>query len=199
MKIAATYLPQNVKAFLQTIQWAEGSSKYENPYAVLFGGGKFIGYDSHPGICVPYGNTCSTAAGAYQILKGTYNNLHSDGVMPDFTPESQDAGAVALIKERGAYQYILAGDIEGAVNRLGGNAPLWASLPSSTVNQPKKSMEKILSTYNAVRKVGTDDISEARLALQQAMDFTAKNAVVIGICAAATSIGIYLLTRKKAA
>jgi lysozyme len=70
------------------------------------------------------GSGCkSTAAGRYQIIKPTWLSLKSKLGLPDFSPASQDAAAIELIRQRGALADVQAGRIESAVNKC---AKVWA-------------------------------------------------------------------------
>lgn len=131
-------LPQ-VKAALDTIAWAEGAN-----YNTLFGGGTFSDFSRHPNRCIPYKNTCSTAAGRYQFLKGTWDSLN----LPDFSPTNQDIGAVMLIDRRGALSKVVSGDFQGAITS-GALGKEWASLPYSPYGQPVRSLSQIISKYQS--------------------------------------------------
>lgn len=199
MKITATYLPENIKAFLQTIQFTEGTYLKANPYAVLFGGSTFSDFSTHPNVRVPFhnplrstpgNNDYSTAAGAYQILKGTDDSLGGGF----FDPETQDLKGVELIKRRGAYNDILNDDIETAARKL---SPEWASMPYSTSGQPKKSLTKVKSVYEAAKGLKSDSITSTQLVIAEATNFAKKNALVIGGVAIALSVYVYFIIRKK--
>lgn len=129
-------LPQ-AKAALDTIAWAEGAN-----YNTLFGGGTFSGYARHPNICIPYKNTCSTAAGRYQFLKGTWDSLN----LPDFSPANQDLGALMLIDRRGALSKVISGDFQGAITS-GALGKEWASFPYSPYGQTNRTLASIMSKY----------------------------------------------------
>ena len=141
------YMHPNVQAFLKMIRYAEGTSG-PNGYRTLFGGGLFESYDTHPRIrvCAQLGSRqlCSTAAGAYQILSGTYDDARRGAGVNDFTPESQDKLAVELIRRRGALAMVVAGDFDSAVQKC---RKEWASLPGAGYNQPEKSLAELKSIY----------------------------------------------------
>ena len=82
----------------------------------------------------------SSAAGRYQFLKGTWDGLAKQYGLKDFGERSQDIGALALIAQKGQLERVVAGDIKGAVSNLGS---VWASLPSSTYKQGKKSWDAV--------------------------------------------------------
>lgn len=130
-------LPQ-VRATLDTIAWAEGAD-----YNVMFGGGIFSG-DQHPNDCIPFRDTCSTAAGRYQFLYRTWRGLG----LPDFSPRNQDIGALMLIQQRGALDEILAGNFEAAM-RSGALGREWASFPFSPYGQTIRTPEAVMNYYNA--------------------------------------------------
>ena len=135
---------ENVRAFLQTIAFAEGTAGPDG-YRMMFTGQVFYSFEAHPNIknCSLYKGKplCSTAAGKYQILKPTWDEVARRLNLNDFSPESQDLAAVQLIKQAGAYQDIVAGRFDDAVFKV---APTWASFPTaegkSYYNQPSKSL-----------------------------------------------------------
>ena len=85
----------------------------------------------------------STAAGAYQIIKSTWQGVR-DG-LPDFSPASQDAAAIRLLAQTGALKLILAGDIDGAVEKANN---IWASLPNATFGQATKRYAYVQDRFN---------------------------------------------------
>lgn len=128
----------NVRAFMAVIRMAEGTAD-AGGYSRLFGGGQFTSYADHPRIHVPFRNTTSTAAGAYQILQGTWDEIAAKYDLPDFSPSSQDIAAVGLIKRRGALGDVLAGRFASAIQKCNRE---WASLPGSPYGQPTITMAK---------------------------------------------------------
>jgi muramidase (phage lysozyme) len=105
----------------------------------------------HPDILVRLNASLkSTAAGRYQFLTSTWNELG----MPNFGASSQDIAAVKLMKRRKMIEPILAGNLRQAVTN---GAPEWASLPTAGGGsyyggQPAKSYTQILETYTAALK-----------------------------------------------
>src|SRR4051794_26666927 len=70
----------------------------------------FAGYVDHPRVKVPLGpNLVSTAAGRYQILARYYDAYKARLSLPDFSPASQDAIAVEMIREQEALADVEAG------------------------------------------------------------------------------------------
>ena len=90
----------------------------------------------------------STAAGAYQFIRPTWENLRRAGNwgprLPDFSPASQDEAARRLLGQLGIPARLKAGDIEGAIAAAGRQ---WASLPGSTAGQNPVAMGRALSLY----------------------------------------------------
>lgn len=128
----------NLLAFLALIRKFES----DNRYNVLYGGGSFSDYSQHPRKAVPinlpgYEGKHSTAAGAYQFIYGTWNNLAQRLHLTDFSPASQDAAAIELLNEIGAIPAIHAGDFDTAM-RIASSQ--WASLPYSPAKQNPKSI-----------------------------------------------------------
>ena len=136
-----------VKDFLDLLAKAEGTyGKGDGGYNIAFGGAADVGYDAHPQKLHNFTQTDgtpnkTTAAGRYQILDKTYQGLQKQLGTTDFSPQTQDKMAIELIRQQGALDNVLAGDYEGAINKLGN---IWASLPSSNYAQPKRSMEELL-------------------------------------------------------
>ncbi len=137
----------NKTAFLNAIRLGEGTSD-DAGYTRLCGGGDFDTFADHPANLgwrgwqlrtqmainagFPGGVAFSTAAGAYQITRPTWNRIAARLGLQDFSPASQDAAAWALIGEKGAQVDVLAGRVGVAVAKLGN---LWASLPGAAAKQ----------------------------------------------------------------
>lgn len=133
----------NAAAFLRMIRYAEGTAG-DNGYSMLFGGSLFNSFADHPRIYIPFRNTSSSAAGAYQILYRTFATLQARLGTTGFSPEVQDAMALELIRERGALNDVYAGRIPQAIAKV---AKVWASLPGAGYNQPEKQLSALLSAY----------------------------------------------------
>jgi hypothetical protein len=130
-KQAAVLENPNIRQFLDFLGKAEGAD-----YNVIVGGKKFDDFSRHPNVVgLRTKEGPSTAAGKYQIVKTTYDDIAPKLGIKDFSPQSQDKIAVALIERRGALSDVLAGDWKTAIDKLGKE---WASLPSSPYSQPKK-------------------------------------------------------------
>lgn len=139
----------NVRAFLQMIRYAEGTAGPDG-YRTLFGGGLFASFADHPRVVVTAtlagAPIKSSAAGAYQIIRNTWDMLQATLNLPDFSPASQDAAAVELLRRRGALQLVIDGDIAGAINAA---RKEWASLPGAGYGQPERKLSDLLSQYQA--------------------------------------------------
>jgi lysozyme len=165
-EVQAMNEPQaNLSAFLFMIRSTEHvyprDVLNDAAYSIFYGGSKFSNFADHPvltgekkGVPLP-DHFCkaaglkpgcvSTAAGAYQIIKGTWTRLKSRLNLPDFSPLSQDQAAVALLDESGALDLIYAGDIEGAIKKA---SKIWASLPGSTAQQNPKALAYAMNRFD---------------------------------------------------
>jgi len=118
-----------LKRVLDMIAWAEGTASLgDNGYNVMFTGKLFDGYAKHPEQLQSASGLESDAAGRYQFLSTTWNPVAATIGATDFTPASQDAGAVQLLKNRGAYEYALAGNWPAMLDEISYE---WASIPAS--------------------------------------------------------------------
>lgn len=131
-----------VRKVLDVIASAEG---VRHGYNTIFGNERFSNLSAHPNVRKAFKQTdgksnFTTAAGRYQFLKGTWDGLSRQYNLKDFSPQSQDIGAIGLIMQKGALNDVLKGDYQAAIQKLGGT---WASLPSSPYAQPRKSWGQI--------------------------------------------------------
>lgn len=136
---------QNVAAFLQTIRVSEGTAGSDG-YSLLVGGGHFDSYADHPRRLVYLRNLGinSSAAGAYQILRRTWDGVAGKLGLTDFTPESQDRAAVELIRQRGALADVRAGRFAVAIEKC---RKEWASLPGAGYGQRENSLAVLQDAY----------------------------------------------------
>jgi lysozyme len=158
--------PQNVSAFLHMLQSSEHvyprDVENQAAYSTFYGGSTFSSFADHPvntrekvGVrlsdaqCRASGfkpGCVSTAAGAYQFIKPTWDRIRAMSPrLPDFSPASQDAAAVRLLDQIGALTLIEVGDIEGAVTKA---SKTWASLPGSKAQQNPRQMAFIIDRFN---------------------------------------------------
>lgn len=155
----------NARAFLDVIQRCEGTPE-AGGYACLYGSSPqrpvtFSNFADHPKItgewpgvrlsdvqCGGAGlspGCITTAAGAYQMTRPTWQRLRDRLGLPDFSPASQDAAAIQLLKDCGAYSRLAAGDLAGAVDAA---RRTWASLPGANyAGQGMRSMGQVAAWY----------------------------------------------------
>jgi len=157
---------RNVAAFLHLIQRAEHRAadvSSGDVYRTYYGGSRFSDLSDHPAITgeksgiplradmcraagFPNGRCVSTAAGAYQFTKPTWQMLRAGPPrLPSFSPEDQDLAAVRLLDRIGALALIEAGDIPGAIALA---STKWASLPGSTAGQNPKGIDEVLAYFS---------------------------------------------------
>lgn len=129
----------NLKAFLEAIAVSEGTFGHgDDGYNVLVGGQLFHSYADHPRILIHLRpDLSSTAAGRYQILKATFDDLKKKLNLPDFSPASQDLAATELIREQHAYEDVMAGHFDKAIAKV---ANIWASLPGAGYGQRENNL-----------------------------------------------------------
>lgn len=113
-------------------------------YRTMFGGKTFTDMSRHPNVKVPFRDTYSTAAGAYQFLYSTWTTLALRLNLKDFSETSQDLAAIELIREKNALADVEAGRISDAIYKI---RKIWASLPGAGYNQPEKSLTTALGYY----------------------------------------------------
>lgn len=127
----------NVQKMLDLIANAEG---VQHGYNTLFGNERFDDLSRHPNISKEFTQTDgkknrTNAAGRYQFMKDTWDDVSKQLGLKDFSPKNQDIAAVALLARNGALPSVLKGDLKTAVQKSGGT---WASLPSSNYPQKKR-------------------------------------------------------------
>ena len=142
----------NVKAFLWMIRKCEGTSAKDG-YNYLFGSSpknarRFKSFEKHPKI--PYEFKVGTktqrtdAAGAYQFLGSTYDDLVKTLGVKDFKPYTQELMAAELISQRNCLQILMNGGFMVALKKC---ATTWASLPDAPYGQPIKTVEECKAWY----------------------------------------------------
>lgn len=139
----------NQKAFLDMIAFSEIGpgllSRSDDGYNVLVGGDLFHGYANHPQKAIEYQpGKYSTAAGRYQILGRYWRAYKIILKIIDFSPASQDAIALQMIKECKAISYIESGHIEDAIRACSSR---WASFPGANYNQHENKLENLRAAY----------------------------------------------------
>lgn len=163
--------PYNLSAFLYMIRACEHvyprdvqGGDNALAYTTFYGGARFSDLSDHPVItgelepiklsdamcrAAGLGPGCvTTAAGAYQMIKPTWERLKkAKGAMQplwDFSPASQDEAAVRLLDEIGATKLIQSGQIEDAIKIA---SKVWASLPGSKAQQNPKKLQYALDRF----------------------------------------------------
>jgi lysozyme len=152
---------QNVRAFLEAIAKCEGTTQAADPYRVCYAYRHTIAsFADHPALtgewkgeklsdklCAAAGQSpgcVSTAAGKFQITRTTWRGLKSKLKLKDFSPASQEAAAIELLRECGALPLVQVGDVAGAVSKA---RRIWASLPGAGYAQPERSLAWVQSQY----------------------------------------------------
>lgn len=136
----------NVQKMLDLLSAAEGTTEFG--YATAFGGAKIPDLADHPRVQKGFTQTdgrknTSSAAGRYQFLERTWDDLADKLGLPDFGPRSQDLAALELIRRKGVLDEVANGNFDAAIKKLG---VTWASLPSSPHPQNKRSWEWVDNT-----------------------------------------------------
>ena len=129
------------------IATAEGTAKLgDNGYNVLVGGSLFTGYTDHPrkAVYLPKYKIKSTAAGRYQILSKYYDSYKKLLKLKDFSPASQDAIAIQMIKEQGALQDVDEGRVDAAIKKV---SNIWASLPGAGYGQREVTFASLRKSF----------------------------------------------------
>lgn len=109
---------RNMEAFLALIRRIESNDDY---FALVYGG-QFNDTSDHPanlgwpGMARPDDGRLTTAAGAYQITRTTWNDIRQG--LPDFSPQSQDLAAIKLLHRRRAFDDVVNGNTADAIRKL---------------------------------------------------------------------------------
>lgn len=153
----------NVRAFIAMIAQAEGTAN-AGGYAALYGSRAdrhktFSSFADHPRIAQRISSTdqrWTTAAGLLQWMAvspipgggftklNTWDRIKKKLNLTDFSPASQDAGAVELFAEAGALADIQAGRFFDAVRKVKG---IWASLPGAGYGQGERTLAYVTQKY----------------------------------------------------
>jgi lysozyme len=159
------------RSLLDTIAYAEGTSKYDNQgYNTHFGGSQTSDLSKHPDKVISSGGYSSAAFGRYQFMPGTWNSVGGGSM----DPERQDAGAVRLsikrlnqagikVKDENELEALL--QKEGLSSRISAAlSPEWASFPTATGNsyygQPVKKLQNIQKVYAERLKTQSQGITK---------------------------------------
>ena len=146
----------NARRWLDTISFAEGTWGGEAPrYAITFGYQPIADLSKHPDRVVKSGGYASAAAGAYQFMPQTWEGVRNKLGLRDFSPVSQDLGALELIRQRGVDPDRDPITRE-TLAKLSGE---WASIPTlsgkSAYGQPVKPAEQLIKFAGSPASVAT--------------------------------------------
>lgn len=142
-EIAAPGKTPEERAWLRTTRYAEGGKGYN----IMFGGSTFQGTE-HPRRINTAGGYSSDAAGAYQFLSTTWDDISKKlGLKGGITPANQDEASLGLMIEKGVDPK--KGWSDKALYKL---APVWASFPKdksdrSYYDQPSKTTAEMKKVY----------------------------------------------------
>jgi muramidase (phage lysozyme) len=158
----------NIKAFLMVIRYAEGTDSQDG-YQIQYTGARFYDFADHPRVArcgnIRGKSVCSTAAGAYQFLETTWDEVAYAIGAVDFSPASQDRGAMELIYRAGAMSDVESGNIPRAIAKL---ANIWASFPrwqgdaDGSYSQSVVSMDLLLQVFRYYQQAEIATIQSAR-------------------------------------
>jgi muramidase (phage lysozyme) len=154
-----TSLSAKERAFLDMIAAAEGTSNTLSPcgradkgYQSIFGCDRsssnlFYSYGAHPERAYATGwGTYSDAAGRYQFKSTTWKELASKHGISDFSPSSQDKGAILKVQERGANPNAIS-SLESFNNTVYSLRLEWASMPHSPYGQKTYDAKPLYDLY----------------------------------------------------
>lgn len=127
-ELESALLDPNVQAYCRVVRHGE-SNQNDDAYSLVNGGSHFTDFTDHPykGQKSPPGR----ASGAYQYLASTWAGVKKEAELPDFSPHSQDLGAVLLLKWRHCLDDVIAGRLEAAISKCVNE---WTSLPGAAEN-----------------------------------------------------------------
>ena len=131
------------RAWLRTTRYAEGGKGYN----IMFGGSTFQG-TAHPRRVNTAGGYSSDAAGAYQFLSTTWDDISKKlGLKGGLTPANQDEASLGLMIDAGVDPK--KGWSKEALYKL---SPVWASFPKdksdrSYYDQPSKTTAEMKKVY----------------------------------------------------
>jgi muramidase (phage lysozyme) len=155
----------NLAAFLSMIAFSEGTDGAADPYRVCYaykhtidslaqhpaevvdGVREWAGEKLPDAMCRSAGlspGCVSTAAGRYQLIRPTWIEAKRALGLTDFSPASQDAAAVYLIRKRGALSAVERGQVANAIALC---RKEWASLPGADYGQPERRLSALLDVY----------------------------------------------------
>lgn len=151
-------LSANVRAALDVL--ALGEVGQNGGYNTKFGGGTFSSFARHPG---------GGPAGRYQFKQSTWNEVAAQEGLSDFSPKSQDTGALNRIKSRGSLAAIEAGNFEAALTGTGGVTGMaweWSSMPPSRYGESRLTMSEAVAKFKEFQKRYAAGVQETTAAIE---------------------------------
>lgn len=142
----------NIGAFLSAISFSEGTNLYPDPYKVIVGSTPrepitILNFNDHPRKIIQVApHLKSDAAGRYQIMSFTWDDINKTWHLPDFSTDSQDKAAVILLMRRDALADVEQGNFESTIIKCSRE---WASLPGADYGQHENKMSDLINAYNA--------------------------------------------------
>ena len=148
----------NIRSVLSTIKKAEAGyvGKYALDYNAWNRGRTFTDkkykdcpedYRCHPGLLkLSENDEGRSAAGAYQFLEKYYKEI-------DFSPQSQDKGAIKLMKEHGVFDLAARGDVALFQTKA---SNIWTSFKAQKWQNHE--LEKVFKVYRSNELSGLSDI-----------------------------------------
>lgn len=141
---------RRIRAFLRCIREFECQAEHDDikRYQILnaplpSGERRFSGFKTHPWEGQGKPLKGSTAAGAYQILQGTWKEVFDNRLIESkgdcFSPAIQDRIAVMKLEDRAALHLVRTGSIQEAVGKLTSE---WTSLPGGKENAHRLTADK---------------------------------------------------------
>ncbi len=137
----------NLNAFLDMIAVSEGTAHLgDDGYNVLVGGTLLADYLDHPRklVSLPRYKIKSSAAGRYQFLSATWDEMARKLHLVDFSPMNQDRAAIELLRRRRALQAVERGHLAAAIAACRRE---WASLPDAGYGQREHRFDTLASAY----------------------------------------------------
>jgi muramidase (phage lysozyme) len=151
-----------VQALLAVVRDGESGNRYD---AIVNSKQGFSDFSRHPNVRVlvspphlgPDGKMTpalhSTAAGAYQMNKGTWDGAASAIGLTDFQPRSQDLAAAYVLRQTKAVDKLQEGDVPGAIHAGASQGQIFPKAdgnaiagPGQTPKRPK--IDRWLKAYN---------------------------------------------------
>jgi len=131
---------ERLKAFTQFISRMEGTSKYG--FYTQYGGSQLPSLNEHPNRVGRFDSRTgkeadsntpvqyrTSAAGAAQFLRGTWDDLSKKTGVKDFSPESQYSNLLQMFDDLGVTASILNGNWSKVIEKI---PKIWTSMPGAT-------------------------------------------------------------------